>query len=54
MTDTYRKYLVIARLIAERARLIRLIKIYPYESYFRERLCSVSRELMRHQTEGEE
>lgn len=50
MTRTYREYLKIARLIAKRARLIRMVAIYPNSQEYNERLSEVCKELMYHQT----
>ena len=50
MTKTYREYLKIARLIAKRARLIRLVTIYPNSQQYNEMLSDVCKELMYHQT----
>jgi hypothetical protein len=50
MTRTYREYLKIARLIAKRARLIRLVSMYPNSKEYNERLSDVCKELMYHQT----
>lgn len=50
MTRTYRAYLEIARLIAKRARLIRLVSIYPNSQEYNAKLSGVCRELMYHQT----
>jgi hypothetical protein len=50
MTRTYREYLKIARLIAKRARLIRLVSMYPNSQEYNERLSDVCKELMYHQT----
>jgi hypothetical protein len=50
MTRTYREYLKIARLIAKRARLIRMVSMYPNSQEYNERLSDVCKELMYHQT----
>lgn len=56
MTQEYRGYLLIARLVAERARLIRLLEYYPPHTSkgieYEARLREVSAALMFHQTFG--
>lgn len=53
MTQTYKNYLVIARLVAKRARLCRLCELYPENIQYSKELVAVSKELMRHQTADE-
>lgn len=53
MTQVYRNYLTIARLVAKRARLCRLCEMYPADANYSRELVNVSKELMRHQTEDE-
>jgi hypothetical protein len=53
VTRVYENYLIIARLVAERARLVRLLQIYPHRVDLEKRLSDVCRELMRHQTSDE-
>lgn len=56
MTQEYKGYLLIARLVAERARLIRLLEFYPPHTQkgaeYESRLREVSAVLMFHQTFG--
>lgn len=53
MTQTYKEYLKIARLVAKRARLIKLVAKYPNSAYYNSALVDVSKELMYHQTADE-
>ena len=53
MTRTYREYLKIARLIAKRARLVRLVSLYPNSQEYNAKLSGVCKELMYHQTANE-
>lgn len=53
MTQTYKEYLKIARLVAKRARLIKLVAKYPDSAYYNTALVKVSKELMFHQTAEE-
>lgn len=53
MTKEYRAYLKIARLVAKRARLIKLLKLYPNSLCYNAQLVQVSKELMHHQTAEE-
>lgn len=53
MTQIYKHYLIIARLVAKRARLIRLCEMYPANPTYNAQLIDTSKELMRHQTEEE-
>lgn len=53
MTQIYKHYLIIARLVAKRARLIKLCDMYPTNAEYSAQLIDVSKELMRHQTTEE-
>ena len=50
MTTVYFHYLQIARLVARRARLIKLLQKYPNNIEYNAQLRTVARELMHHQT----
>jgi len=50
MTTVYFHYLQIARLVAKRARLIKLLEKYPNNIEYNAQLRFVARQLMYHQT----